>query len=217
MTLRGVLITGTDTGVGKTLISTALVLGYGRRGEHVAGLKPVVSGSVGGLWEDVESLRLASSPPRTVEECTLYGFRSPIAPHWAAREEGRTIDVEAVAGFVCEQARSVDRIVVEGAGGFLVPLNSHGGFADLAQSLQLPVLLVVGLRLGAINHARLTCEAIAARGLVLQGWVGSAVGPEVAAGTIEGLKEYLPTPCLGIVPYHTPVDPAFALQHLSLP
>ena len=217
MTVQGVLVTGTDTGVGKTLVSTALVLGYGRRGERVAGLKPVVSGLVGGFWEDVESLRLASKPKRAVSECTLYGFRSAIAPHWAAREEGRTIDVPAIVGFVREQAESVDRIVVEGAGGFLVPLNSHSGFADLAQSLGLPVLLVVGLRLGAINHARLTCEAIMARGLVLQGWVGSALSPEIAAGTIEGLNEYLPTPCLGIVPYHTPVDPTFALQHLNLP
>lgn len=215
--MQGVLVTGTDTGVGKTLISTALVLGYGQRGERVAGLKPIVSGSAGGVWEDVESLRLASSPQRAVAECMLYGFRAAIAPHWAAREEGRTIDVEAVASFVHEQAKSVDRIVVEGAGGFLVPLNARTGFADLAQTLRLPVLLVVGLRLGAINHARLTCEAIAARGLVLQGWIGSAVGPEVAAGTIEGLNEYLPVSCLGIVPYHAPVDPAFALQHLSLP
>lgn len=217
MTMRGLLVTGTDTGVGKTLVSTALVLGYGRRGERVAGLKPIVSGAVDGVWEDVESLRLASSPQRAVEECTLYSFRAAIAPHWAAREEDRAIDVEAAVGFVREQAKSVDRVVVEGAGGFLVPLNARAGFAELAQSLRLPVLLVVGLRLGAINHARLTCEAIAARGLVLQGWVGSALGPEVAAGTIEGLSEYLPVPCLGLIPYHMPLDPAFALQHLSLP
>lgn len=215
--MRGVLVTGTDTGVGKTLVSTALVLGYGQRGERVAGLKPVVSGCVDGLWEDVESLRLASRPQRAPEECMLYGFRAAIAPHWAAREEGRVMDVEAVAAFVRHQAQSVDRVVVEGAGGFLVPLNAHSGFADLAQSLRLPVLLVVGVRLGAINHARLTCEAIVARGLVLQGWIGSVLSPEVAAGTIEGLNEYLPAPCLGVVPYHAPVDPVLACRYISCP
>lgn len=216
--MKGVFVTGTDTGVGKTLVSTALVLGYGRQGQRVAGVKPVVSGvTEKGVWEDVEALRAASTPPRAIAECTLHAFDPAIAPHWAAREAGRSLDLEALVRFVREQAQTVDRVVVEGAGGFLVPLGDGLGFGDLAQALALPVVLVVGLRLGAINHALLTYEAIARRGLVVEGWVGSALGSDVPPGTVEGLHEYLPAPCLGIVPFHTPVDPFFAGRHIRLP
>ncbi|AWP24014.1 dethiobiotin synthase [Acidiferrobacter sp. SPIII_3] len=216
--MNGVFVTGTDTGVGKTLVSTALVLGYAERGERVAGLKPIVSGMVeGGVYEDVEALRRASVPARAVEECTLYAFRPAIAPHFAAAQAGRTVDLAAVVRFVQGAWREVDRVVVEGAGGFLVPLTATDGFADLARALNLPVVLVVGLRLGAINHALLTYEAIIARGLVLAGWVGTMLAPEVAAGTLEGLRDYLPAPCLGIVPYHAPVDPEFARRHITIP
>ncbi|MHB8254729.1 MAG: dethiobiotin synthase [Acidiferrobacter sp.] len=216
--MKGVLVTGTDTGVGKTLVSAAIVLAYAQRGLRVAGLKPVVSGTVDGTtWEDVETLRLASTPPRSVEDCALYTFRPAIAPHWAAHQEGRQIDVEAIVRFVHKQAQTVDRVVVEGAGGFLVPLAPGRGFADLAQELGLPVVLVVGLRLGAINHALLSYEAIVSRGLVLQGWIGSTLEPDLAAGTLEGLLERLPAPCLGVVPYQSPVDPVMASRHLRLP
>jgi len=215
--MKGIFVTGTDTGVGKTLVSTALVLAYARRGERVAGLKPVVSGAVNGVWDDVEAMRHASVPPRSVEDCALYTFPPAIAPHWAARQEGRSIDVGAIARFVRQQAKTVDRVIVEGAGGFLVPLTARQGFADLAQDLQLPIVLVVGLRLGAINHALLSYEAIVTRGLVLQAWVGSALSPDVAPGTLEGLQEYLPAPCLGVIPYHSPVDPVFAIRYLKIP
>ncbi len=211
-------MTGTDTGVGKTLVSTALVLGYAARGERVAGLKPIVSGmTAGGVYEDVEALRQASVPPRTMEACALYAFRPAIAPHFAAAQAGCAIDLEAVVRFVQEASRGVDRVVVEGAGGLLVPLTANEGFADLARALGLPVVLVVGLRLGAINHALLTHEAIIARGLVLAGWVGTMLVPDLAAGTLEGLRDHLPAPCLGVIPYHTPVDPRFAARHITIP
>lgn len=216
--MHGVFVTGTDTGVGKTLVSTALVLGYAQRGERVAGLKPIVSGMVeGGIYEDVEALRRASVPPRAIDECTLYAFRPAIAPHFAAAQAGRRVDLAAVVRFVQGASRGVDRIVVEGAGGFLVPLTATDGFADLARALNFPVVLVVGLRLGAINHALLTYEAIIARGLVLAGWVGTMLMPDLSAGTLEGLRDHLPAPCLGIVPYHTPVDPKFACRHITMP
>lgn len=216
--MKGVFVTGTDTSVGKTLVSTALVLMYGRQGGRVAGLKPVVSGvTEGGLWEDVEALRRASAPPRSTAECTLYAFEPAIAPHWAAHQDGRVLDIESLVSFVREQAHAVDWVVVEGAGGFLVPLGGGLGFGDLAQALALPVVLVVGLRLGAINHALLSYEAIVARGLVVKGWIGSGLGSDIAPGTVEGLHEYLPAPCLGIIPYHSPVDPLFAARHIRLP
>ncbi|HUW98260.1 MAG TPA: dethiobiotin synthase [Acidiferrobacter sp.] len=215
--MKGLFVTGTDTGVGKTLVSTALVLAYAQQGKRVAGLKPVVSGVTGGVWEDVEALRCASVPPRSVEDCALYTFQSAVAPRWAAREEGRTIDMEAIVRFVRQQAKTVNRVVVEGAGGFLVPLTDRQSFADLAQELQLPIVLVVALRLGAINHALLSYEAISARGLILAGWVGSNLSPDGAPGTLEGLQEALPAPCLGVVPYHSPVDPILALRYLKIP
>ena len=213
--LQGLFVTGTDTGVGKTLISTALVRAYARSGLHVAGLKPVVSGVVGGRWEDVEALRRASVPPRAERACCLHAFHEAIAPHWAAQQAGCEMDVEGIADFVRAQARSVDAVVVEGAGGFLVPLNARHGFADLAQALGLPVVLVVGLRLGAINHALLTEEAILRRGLTVRGWVGNHLAAEVAPGTLEGVRERMASPCLGVVPYHVPVDAGRALRCLD--
>lgn len=216
--MKGVFVTGTDTGVGKTLVSTALVLAYAKRGERVAGLKPVVSGRLdSGFYEDVEALRQASVPSRSMDECTLYAFPPAIAPHFAAAQAGRTIDPAALLRFVHTASRGVERVVVEGAGGFLVPLTADSSFADFAYALGLPVVLVVGLRLGAINHALLTCEAIRARGLTLAGWVGSQLAPDVAAGTLEGLQAHVPAPCLGIVPHHVPVDPRFAQRFLTIP
>lgn len=216
--MRGVFVTGTDTGVGKTLVSSALVRGYGRRGERVAGLKPIVSGVMpGGVWEDVEALRRASVPERAVSECTLYTFAPAIAPHFAAYEAGCAIDLHAAARFVRDAAAAVDRVVVEGAGGFLVPLTPTQTFADFASLLKLPVVLVVGLRLGAINHALLTYEAIVARGLTVAGWIGSHLAPTLAAGTVEGLHDYLAAPCLGLIPYQEEADADFALGHIELP
>lgn len=214
--MNGLFVTGTDTGVGKTLVSAALVLAYSQQGVRVAGLKPIVSGVVNGVWEDVEILRQLSHPQRSVSDCALYTLQSAIAPQWAAREEGVSLDAARIVDFVRAQALTVDRVVVEGAGGFLVPLTSHYGFAHLAQDLQLPVVLVVGLRLGAINHALLTCEAIRNRGLVLRGWVGSALAADIPDGTIEGLQEWLPAPCLGLIPYRASVDAAYALDYLDL-
>ncbi|MHB1707042.1 MAG: dethiobiotin synthase, partial [Acidithiobacillus sp.] len=153
--MKGFFVTGTDTGVGKTVVSAALVHAYAARGERVAGLKPVVSGAVDGVWEDVEILRQASVPPRSREECNLYAFPAAIAPHWAAQQVGQRIDLDAILRFLEEQAAGVDRVIVEGTGGFLVPLGDGRSFADLALGLRLPVVLVVDLRLGAINHALL--------------------------------------------------------------
>ena len=215
---RGIFITGTDTGVGKTAVTAALARLCASHGMRVAALKPVVSGAeTDGTWEDVEILRAANQPPRSIAETNLYAFDPPLAPHWAAQQAGVTMDRGRVAAFVRAQCEAVDHLLVEGAGGFLAPLGEGWGLAELAEDLRFPVLLVVGLRLGAINHALLSVEAIRARGLPFAGWVANTPNPVVAEGTLETLRQRLPAPCLGVLP-HIPLWSAAILSpYLSLP
>ncbi len=215
---RGIWITGTDTGVGKTAVTAALARLCAGRGMRVAALKPIVSGvEADGTWADVEILRAASQPPRSIAETNLYAFDPPLAPHWAARRAGVAVDRGRVAAFVRAQCEAVDHLLVEGAGGFLAPLGDGWGLAELAEDLRFPVLLVVGLRLGAINHALLSVEAIRARGLSFAGWVANTPNPVVAEGTLETLRQRLPAPCLGVLP-HIPLWSAAILSpYLSLP
>ena len=215
---RGLFITGTDTGVGKTVVTAALVQGYARHGLRAAALKPIVSGvEADGTWADVEILRTASQPPRSIAETNLYAFDPPLAPHWAARRAGVTVDRGRVAAFVRAQCEAVDHLLVEGAGGFLAPLGDGWGLAELAEDLCFPVLLVVGLRLGAINHALLSLEAIRARGLPFAGWVANTPNPGVAEGTLETLRQRLPAPCLGVLPHIPLWSVAILSPYLSLP
>ena len=199
--MQGSFITGTDTGVGKTLTSCVFLHALAQQGLRVAGYKPVASGceqTAEGLRnEDALALIAHSNVPLDYASVNPYALAEPIAPHWAARLAGKDIDLP----FSLHQAQAlgdrVDRLIVEGAGGFLVPLNERESFADLAEALQLPVILVVGLRLGAINHALLTAEAVLRRGLTLAGWVGNAAWPEpIPAGTIETLETRMPAPRL---------------------
>ena len=186
---RGIFVTGTDTGVGKTLVSAALVHGFARHGLRSAGLKPVAAGcreQQGRLLsEDVELLQAAAVNP--------YAFAPPIAPHLAAAQTGREIVLQTVLHAVNEAAQHVDVLVVEGVGGFRVPLNAREDTADLAVMLELPVVLVVGMRLGCLSHALLTAEAIAARGLKLAGWVANVVDRDMAMAeaNIAALRECL--------------------------
>ena len=216
--LRGLLVTGTDTGVGKTAVTAALAHKCAQHGMLVAALKPIVSGvEAGGTWEDVEILRAASQPPRSVAETGLYAFDPPVAPHWAAHQAGVTVERGRVAAFVRMQSAAMDCVLVEGAGGFLTPLGDDWGVAELARDLHFPVLLVVGLRLGAINHTLLSVEAIRARGLRLAGWVANTLNPAVAVGTLETLQGRLAAPCLGVLPYRPHWSPAILSPCLSLP
>ncbi len=215
---RGLFITGTDTGVGKTAVTAALAQLCAGHGMRVAALKPIVSGvGADGTWEDVEILRAASQPPRSIAETTLYAFDPPLAPHWAAQRAGVTMDRGRAAAFVRAQSVAMDCVLVEGAGGLLVPLGADWGFAELAEDLHFPVLLVVGLRLGAINHTLLSVEAIRARGLPFAGWVANTLNPAVAEGTLETLQQRLPAPCLGVLPYIPHWSAAVLSPYLSLP
>ena len=219
-TLRGCFMTGTDTDAGKTRISAALLHWCAQQGLRSAGYKPVAAGMecVDGEWvnDDVRVLRQASSVDLSPAEAGPAQFRAACAPHIAAALEGRAIDFAALVAQAHALAQRADVLVVEGAGGFCVPLGSstHAAdatdapdTADLAVALGLPVVLVVGIRLGCINHALLTAEAISTRKLVLAGWVANTVNPgmEYKAQNLATLRAELQrrhgAPCLGVVPY----------------
>ncbi len=199
---RGFFVTGTDTGIGKTRVTALLAAACAAMGNRVAALKPLASGcSADGTWEDIESLRQASLPPRSVAQCNLYRLGPPIAPHWAARQAGIRLDRSALQEFVREQAAGMDVVLVEGAGGVLVPLGDGWDMLDWAAGLGFPVILVAGLRLGAISHARLSESAILSRGLPYAGWIANCCVDPVPPGTREGLLEWMRGEYLGEVPF----------------
>lgn len=206
-TSRGLLVTGTDTAVGKTHIASGLLRAFVGRGERAVGMKPVAAGaerSPGGwINEDVVALRAAGNVQAPLEAVNPYCFEPPIAPHIAAAEVDVTVDLDRLVAAYGELAALADRVVVEGAGGFLVPLAGRSDFGTLAARLRLPVVLVVGMRLGCINHGLLTAEAILARGLTLAGWVANHVGPGMdrADENVATLKERIAAPLLARVPY----------------
>lgn len=219
---RGLLITGTDTGVGKTLVAASLLHAFAHRGLRSVGMKPVAAGCTGHddhlVNEDVTALLAASNVRVSAADINPYRFRPPIAPHLAAAQAGENISFSRIRASYEALCRSADRVVVEGAGGLLVPLGDEGDFADLARLLGLPVVLVVGMRLGCLNHALLTAEAVRSRGLKLLGWVANHLDPAMAefAGNLKTLEQRLPAPMLGVLP-HGPPQPASAARHLCLP
>jgi dethiobiotin synthetase len=208
-------ITGTDTDVGKTLVSTALLHMLSQSGLRAAGMKPVAAGAVlqDGAWynDDVDNLAAAASIALPVALTTPYLLREAAAPHIAAALENVAIDPQHIRSCYDQIAAAADAVVVEGVGGFRVPLTRHFDTADLAQELGLPVILVVGLRLGCLSHALLTAEAIAARGLTLAGWVANGIDPVMphAEANVEALSDRLQAPPLGAVPW-LPVPTAIA-------
>lgn len=181
---RGVFVTGTDTGVGKTVVAVALVRALARQGARVAGMKPVAAGIEPGeaCNADVAALAAADGLPLPLLDRNPYGFLPAIAPHLAAHEAGVKIDIGVIVAACARLREHADFIVVEGAGGTLVPLDADHDMLDLAAALELPVLLVVGLRLGCINHALLSAQAIAARGLPLAGWIANAMTASMPHG-----------------------------------
>lgn len=216
-------VTGTDTGVGKTLVAAALLHKCRELGKTAVGMKPVAAGCEirnGRPWnEDVEALIAASEAGTDRALINPYLFDAAIAPHIAAAEAGVNIDLEHLADCFAQLCRQADAMVVEGAGGFLVPLGEGIDSGDLARRLGLPVLLVVGMRLGCINHALLTQEAIAARGLTLAGWIANRVDPDMERfdENLAALKQRLRAPLLGVIPRLDRPDAAAAARHLELP
>jgi dethiobiotin synthetase len=208
-------VTGTDTGVGKTLCSAALLHALAHRHERVVGMKPVAAGLVEHqgqrVSEDVLQLRAASTLAVPAALDNPVALPEPLSPHLAARRAGRVVRVADLLGPAHALQQQADALVVEGAGGWRVPLNDEGQtLADLARALGAPVILVVGLRLGCLNHAALTAEAIRHDGLKLAGWIANRIDPAMAAAddNLAYLCATLGAPLLGVVPWSASPDPA---------
>jgi dethiobiotin synthetase len=226
--IRGVFITGTDTGVGKTVVACALIRSLAGHGMRVACMKPVAAGArmtpAGARNADALALLQAANVPAAYESVNPYCFAAPIAPHIAARDAGVVVDIQLLRRRFEQLASEADCIVVEGAGGWLTPIGGAASMADVAAALALPVVLVVGLRLGCLNHALLTARALAAHAAGLAGWIGNSIDPayERAADNIAALGERL-QPAAAIVPYasHGPealeLPLAAALALMALP
>lgn len=199
-------ITGTDTEIGKTLISSAMLHALTQTGVKAAGMKPIAAGAEkrGDVWynDDVERLKAAGNVRLDPDVMTPYMWQEPIAPHIAAQREGVQMFSSRILRAYAEIQTVSDAVVVEGVGGFCVPLSDYLDTADLARELGLPVVMVVGMRLGCINHALLTVQAVAAQGLELAGWVANTVDEDMpyVQENIETLKRRLSAPLLGHVP-----------------
>ncbi len=204
--MKGFFITGTDTEIGKTFVTAALTRALAAAGRRVAPIKSLAAGQefIDGRWvnEDVATLLCAQSLGLSDADVGPLQFREPCAPHIAARLEGGTIARDALLAAISATAAKADIALVEGVGGFRVPLTDTWDTADLAVDLGLPVILVVGLRLGCINHALLTAEAIRARGLTLAAWVANTADPHQphVADNLASLQAGLKAPCLGHIP-----------------
>ncbi|MGF6753088.1 dethiobiotin synthase [Paraburkholderia sp. GAS42] len=221
-----VFVTGTDTEIGKTLVAAALLRGFARKGLRAAAMKPVAAGAFerDGVWhnEDADQLDAAANVLLPPGMRTPFLLREPAAPHIAAALENVSLDIAHIANCHAQAMKLADVVVVEGVGGFRVPLTDAHDTADLALALNLPVVLVVGMRLGCISHALLTAEAIAARGLTLAGWVANRVDPSMnfADENIATIRDWLDrhydAPLLGTVPHMSPASPDAAANHLDI-
>jgi len=202
-------ITGTDTGVGKTLVSCALLHAFAAQEKRVVGFKPVAAGcDDNDRNDDAERLRAASNVLATYGQINPYCFVPPIAPHLAARHSGVRIELSRILTSFNELLTQADEVIVEGAGGFLVPLNEKQDSTDLARELALPIIVVVGMRLGCINHALLTMRVIDNCGLICAGWIANVLDEKMPAlqENIEALKQRIAAPLLGVVPYQMEID-----------
>lgn len=204
---RGVFITGTDTEVGKTVVATALVRSLVEAGQRIAVMKPIAAGAEStpeGLRNaDALELMAAANVPARYETVNPFCFKTPTSPHLAAEIDGITIKLAPIVQGFGQLTRASDLVVVEGAGGWYAPLNEAETMADVAAALDVPVVLVVGLRLGCLNHALLTAQAIESRGITLAGWVANHLRPDFdyAAENIRTLEERLSAPLLDVVAF----------------
>jgi dethiobiotin synthetase len=224
MAKKSFFVTGTDTGVGKTLVSAAILQAAAKRGLRTLGMKPIASGcdsTPDGLRnEDALALMKAMTEQLAYDQVNPIALEPAIAPHVAAAQAGRQVTAARLVGF-CRglQLRPADLLLVEGAGGWRVPLNDRETYSAVPVSLQMPVILVVPLRLGCINHALLTAEAIRRDGLAVAGWVANRPDPqpmECEHETLAYLQDHLGAHCLGVLPWQERPDPAALAGKLSL-
>ena len=204
---QGVFITGTDTEVGKTVVSCALLEWLAEQGYSTAAMKPVASGAsyIDQEWKNEDALALQKniSIQALYRDINPYAFEPPIAPHLAARQAGLEIEFATIKSHYQLLSSQADVTVVEGVGGWLVPLNEKQTLADLAVYLGLPVILVVGIRLGCLNHALLTAKSIEEKGGRLLGWVANIIEPDFAyqQDNIATLKQWIPSPLIAVNQY----------------
>jgi len=214
-------VTGTDTEIGKTLVACALVHLQVQRGWRVAAMKPVAAGAVwqGDRWcnEDADALAKVASLALPSQVTSPYVFSTPAAPHLAAAAQQVEIDPACILQSFERVRSQAEAVVVEGVGGFCVPLNDHYDTADMARDLRLPVVLVVGMRLGCISQALLSVEAIRARGLQVLGWVANVVDPHMLflEENIQAIAQRIPAPMLGCIPRLAQAEAAVAASYLT--
>ena len=220
---RGVFVTGTDTGVGKTIAACALIHALSQRGVRVHPMKPIAAGSAehSGRPANADTLALmgaAGLDPAAIDTITPVLLHEPLAPHIAARREDRRITLAPIRAAFARASACAPFIVAEGVGGFVVPLADDLDTVDLARELALPIVLVVGLRLGCLNHALLTERAIRHSGLAFAGWIANAIDPSMAAvdENIAALETRLPAPLLGRLPHDVPPDPRALARYLDV-
>ncbi|MEP7041537.1 MAG: dethiobiotin synthase [Dokdonella sp.] len=222
MSTRGLFVTGTDTGIGKTHASCVLLGALRARGLRAVGMKPVASGcrvTPAGLRnDDADALIAASEPKPAYSDCNPYAFAPPIAPHIAARHDGVDVRLAAIVAAHARLAHGADRVVVEGVGGWMAPLSDTLMQADLVQALDLPVILVVGLRLGCINHALLSARAISADGGRLLGWIANRIDPDMheVDANLATLRTRIDAPLLGVLEHAGDQSPIGTLDTAAL-
>jgi dethiobiotin synthetase len=220
---HGCYVTGTDTGIGKTLASSALLHALRARGLRAVGMKPVASGCEatpeGWRNEDALALQVASDPTPRYGDVNPYALPLPLAPELAARDAGVQVELATLLAAHARLQAQAARVVVEGVGGWEAPLSASLRQADLVRALDLPVVLVVGLRLGCLNHAILSARAIAADGCRLLGWIGNAIDPDMACREEHRamLQARLPAPCIGWLPHATGADARAFSRYLTFP
>ncbi len=216
-----IFVTGTDTGVGKTVVTGGLLRALAQRGLRVAGMKPIATGArrCGATLvnDDAEMLRDCSNVPLARELVCPCVYAAPTAPHLAAAAAGERIDLERIAAAYAALRARADAVLVEGIGGWALPLAETTMLAELPRRLGLAVVLIVGVRLGALNHALLSARAIVDDGLPLVGWIANTVVPDYAwaDGTVETLTAHLPGPLLGRIPYQAAPTPASVAPYLA--
>ncbi len=214
-------ITGTDTGVGKTLVATALLETARQHGLEAIGIKPVAAGCEHGQRgltnADALALLAASSGDPDYRQINPVALEPAIAPHIAAEQAGVALDVGRLADH-CREVAASGITIIEGAGGWLVPLNDTETMADLCERLDAAAILVVGMRLGCINHALLSVAAIEESGVKLAGWFGVCVAPDMPAlqENLTALRNRIDAPCLGTIPQLDPCNAETAAQHINL-
>lgn len=224
MAKKVLFITGTDTDIGKTLIATGLLEAANKQGKRTAAIKPVAAGcsdtGEGPQNEDALMLQAAASAQLSYQQVNPVALDEPMAPHIAAKEQGKQLSANRLTGF-CRGITllPVDLVVIEGAGGWRVPLNNRESMAEIPKQLNAEVVLVVGLKLGCINHALLTAQAIRSDGLKIAGWVANTIDEDMLRldENIDTLKQLIDEPCLGVIPRLAEKSPQQVATFLTVP